>query len=141
MQCLLAEEGIASFMERVRTGQMTAEDWEPCYPGDGRCGPLPRLMPGCVPDECLLGRWTFVCTDTNGCHVSECESTRLTDTSPRDAGCLSTCEAGREVLDCDFFWSEHRRAVPGRADAGVRSHDGTAPTPGGGMTWDYPHPG
>jgi hypothetical protein len=119
MQCLLPEEGVASFMEAIRTSQMTPTDWASCYPGDGRCGPLPRLMPGCVPDECLLGRWIFVCMDNNGRNPSECEGTRLSDNSPRDAGCFSSCETGKEVLDCEFYWSEHHRELPLRTDGGV----------------------
>lgn len=119
MQCLLPGEQVAAFMKDIRTGRMTPADWAPCYPGDGRCGPLPRLTPGCVPDECLLGRWTFVCMDNRGRTLSECEGTRLSDNSPKDSGCVSTCESGREVLDCDFSGSKQRRERPLRTEGGA----------------------
>lgn len=113
MQCLYEDSQAASVMERVRDGSATIEDMEPCYPGDGRCGTVPLFVPTCAFKECLLGRWTFVCDDKGT--LRTCEGTRLSDNSPKEKRCVSWCgEDGKEVLDCDFFWPERRRARPQR---------------------------
>lgn len=110
MQCLYPAAQAAGAMERVRDGMAMIEDMAPCYPGDGRCGTLPRFVVGCAYRECLLGRWTFVCEDRGQLHT--CEGTRLSDNSSWEkTRCASACgEDGREVLDCDFYWPERRRA-------------------------------
>lgn len=110
MQCLYPAAQAAGAMARVRDGIAVLEDLAPCYPGDGRCGTLPRFVVGCAYRECLLGRWTFVCEDKG--QLRTCEGTRLSDnTSWEETRCASACgEDGREVLDCDFYWPERRRA-------------------------------
>lgn len=109
MQCLYEGAHAAEAMERLRDGTYTLQDMEPCYPGDGRCGTLPRYVASCVERECLLGRWTFVCED--GRQLRVCEGTRLSDNTPWEKRCASACgEDGKEVLDCDFYWPERRRA-------------------------------
>lgn len=101
LQCLYFDSQVAEVMQRLAQGKATPEDLEPCYPGDGRCGPVPLLAVGCVLDDCLLGRWTYTCETRNGRNLYQCEGTRLSDASPPDAGCMSWCEAdGREKLDC-----------------------------------------
>ncbi|PTL84427.1 hypothetical protein DAT35_04860 [Vitiosangium sp. GDMCC 1.1324] len=109
MQCLYVPAQAAGMMERIRDGYAQIEDMEPCYPGDGRCGTVPRFVVGCAYRECLLGRWTYVCDDKG--QLRTCEGTRLSDNTPWEKRCVSWCgEDGREVLDCDFFWPERRRA-------------------------------
>lgn len=109
MQCLYESAQAAGMMERVRDGLAEIRDIEPCYPGDGRCGTLPRYVVGCASRECLLGRWTFVCDDKGT--LRTCEGTRLADNTPWEKRCVSWCgDDGQEVLDCDFFWPERRRA-------------------------------
>jgi hypothetical protein len=110
MQCLYEGAEAARAMERVRNHTATLRDMEGCYPGDSRCGTLPRFVVGCAERECLLGRWVFVCDDKGQLRV--CEGTRLSDNTPwKEKRCASSCgEDGREVLDCDFYWPERRRA-------------------------------
>ncbi len=109
MQCLYEGTEAAQTMERRRDRTATLRDMEPCYPGDGRCGTLPRFVVGCVAQECLLGRWDFVCDDEG--QLRTCEGTRLSDNTPWEKRCASWCgEDGQEVLDCDFYWPERRRA-------------------------------
>jgi hypothetical protein len=109
MQCLYEGTEAAQTMERRRKRTATLQDMEPCYPGDGRCGTLPRFVVSCAPRECLLGRWAFVCDDEG--QLRTCEGTRLSDNTPWEKGCASWCgEGGQEILDCDFYWPERRRA-------------------------------
>ena len=109
MQCLYADGEAARVMERRRDRTATLQDMAPCFPGDGRCGTLPRFVVGCVERECLLGRWAFVCEDHG--QLRTCEGTRLSDNTSWEKRCASWCgEDGQEVLDCDFYWPERRRA-------------------------------
>jgi hypothetical protein len=100
MQCLYTNSQAAEVMERIEQGRSTPEDLEPCYPGDGSCPKLPKFYPGCLPDECLLGRWPFVCEDVRGQHIQRCLGTRLTYAKP---GCYARCIDGKEVADCRKF--------------------------------------
>ncbi|ATB30324.1 hypothetical protein [Melittangium boletus] len=100
-QCLYHEDQLTEAVRRLSDGLPTPEDLEPCYPGDGRCGPVPLLSPPCALGDCLLGRWTYSCEARGGREIYACEGTRLSDASPPDAGCASWCGAdGREQLDC-----------------------------------------
>lgn len=110
MQCLYEPPQAAGMMERVRDRITELQDLEPCYPGDGRCGTMPYYVVGCAFRECLLGRWIFVCDDKGT--LRTCEGTRLSDNSSwEETRCASWCgEDGKEVLDCDFYWPERRRA-------------------------------
>lgn len=101
MQCLYPESQVAGVLRRLQQGTSTQEDLDFCYPGEGGCDevPTPVLGPGCVLDDCLLGRWTFVCEYMQGnkLAVHECIGTRLSDESP---GCFLLCREGRHDLDC-----------------------------------------
>ncbi|WP_157758256.1 hypothetical protein [Cystobacter fuscus] len=109
MQCLYEGSEAAGTVERVRDGTATLQDMSACFPGDGRCGALPRFVVGCRTRECVFGRWSFVC-ESHG-QLRTCEGTRLSDNTPWEKRCVSACgEDGKEVLDCDFFWPERRRA-------------------------------
>ncbi|MET0406559.1 MAG: hypothetical protein ABW123_29345, partial [Cystobacter sp.] len=101
LQCLYSAAQATSVLRRLKDGHATAEDLEPCYPGDGRCFTTPLLRPGCVSGECLLGRWTYTCEAPDGQDIFQCEGTRLADSSPREKGCWSFCGPdGREQIDC-----------------------------------------
>lgn len=102
LQCLYREGQAAEAMQRWGEGRSTPEDLEPCYPGDGRCGPVPLLSPPCALGPCLLGRWTYSCEANHGKEIYECEGTRLSDARhPPGVSCASWCGAdGQEKLDC-----------------------------------------
>lgn len=101
LQCLYRGAQATEALQRLAQGQSTPEDLEPCYPGDGRCGPVPLLSPPCALGPCLLGRWTYSCESSHGREIYACEGTRLSDASPPGAHCASWCGAdGREKLDC-----------------------------------------
>ena len=109
LQCLYSGAEAARVMERVRDGTSVLQELEACYPGDGRCGALPNIAVECATRGCLLGRWSLVCG--RGKQRLTCEGTRLSDNTPKEQYCVSTCDAeGHEVLDCDNLWPERRRA-------------------------------
>jgi hypothetical protein len=97
LQCLYSEEQAVEALQHLRQGGLTPADLELCYPGDGSCGKVPLLAPGCVLGDCLLGRWTFTCEDKYGKNIQRCEGTRLSDAR---IYCFSVCKDGKEVLDC-----------------------------------------
>jgi hypothetical protein len=98
MQCLYTETQTAEVMRRLQQGLAAPSDLEPCYPGDGSCGEVPLLAPGCVLGECLLGRWTFTCEANRGRDIYRCEGSRLSDVG---RGCWSRCnKEGREEVEC-----------------------------------------
>ena len=112
LQCLYRQSQAADALQRFVGGHPTAEDLEPCYPGDGRCGPVPLLSPPCALGPCLLGRWTYSCEANRGREIYECEGTRLSDTShvPGEL-CASWCSAdGQEKLDCHKLLHPFHRA-------------------------------
>ncbi|MFY0583594.1 hypothetical protein ACN28S_63190 [Cystobacter fuscus] len=113
LQCLYRDAQTTEVMQRLAEGLPTPEDLEPCYPGDGRCGPVPLLVPGCVLGDCLLGRWTYTCESRGGREIFQCEGTRLSDTSPPEVVCSSWCGAdGKEQVDCRKRTPAKRSTAP-----------------------------
>lgn len=101
LQCLYLGAQAAEAMRGFAEGRPTSDDLEPCYPGDGRCGPVPLLVPGCALGDCLLGRWTYTCESRGGRDIFQCEGTRLSDTPSPDKVCSSWCGPdGREQVKC-----------------------------------------
>ncbi len=103
MQCLYPEDRVMEALWRAQHDRSTQPELDPCYPGDGSCAqtPIPVLAPGCVLEDCLLGRWTFTCESMNGSPrrttIHSCEGTRLSDENP---GCALLCKHGKHELSC-----------------------------------------
>lgn len=98
LQCLYSNsQAVAALQHLHRQGQLSPADLELCYPGDGSCGRVPLLAPGCVLGDCLLGRWTFTCEDENGKNIQRCEGPRPSDRRPH---CPCLCKNGKVELDC-----------------------------------------
>lgn len=97
LQCLYPQGQAVAALQHLREGGLTPADLERCYPGDGSCGMVPLLAPGCVLGDCLLGRWTYTCEDKYGKNIQRCEGTRLSDAREH---CFSVCTDGKEALQC-----------------------------------------
>jgi len=106
---------VAAVVGRFREGRSTQADLAPCREGDGGCGDIPLLSPGCVLEGCRVGRWRYSCEMNNGKTISMCEVPRDYN-NPPDAGCWLMCETDRAFVECRTERTE--RLLRKRRDGG-----------------------